>query len=609
MSIYKKGINDIKMAREIEYSMTNNCGIYMNQTVIGENTTPYHGLFIRQGENNKDEIYLSKVIEQVKIDGKVYNINDINTNEEKIGGVEYLEKSSRYPLPSMEYNISDLVKVEKKYVFDTDANILCINYDIENLSKSSCNIKVLPLVTKRGLFTTKRESMLKLNSDTVPNGVKVTLSITQKKFLHIQSLEGKFKSKPYYINGVKYLYKVSKDEEKMYLEDLYVPGFFEVNVKGKAKGRLSLYIACDMVNISDSEVSFDKLCEKQIEKNKMTTMGIDESFYELKSLAMSASELSYIDKENKKFVLLKSLPNVQNNTDYLKQIIRSIEGNYILLGRYKEAYIILNSIKEKLEKNKEEYTKQNYYELLFMFIEALNKYANSEKALRSEKKAIHEYIIKEVNNILDLKGEDKIYGEDYVINIDKKSYLLINVYWYNALRIYVNITDDVISTKIYKMVEDLRDHIINIFFDEENKVLKYEANDEPYANSDMLFAMDLSYPLIYDKMSMMVIDTAFKKLYTPYGIRRFEVHDKRYDGYVYPNLMATFVNGNLRQNGVTRATQKIAYNLVKELLQEINKASIGTVKYKYDEKTKKAYGMPINALTNAELIRLYNMLT
>ena len=77
MSIYKKGINDIKIAREIEYSMTNNCGIYMNQTVIGENTTPYHGLFIRQGENNKDEIYLSKVIEQIKIDGKVYNINDI----------------------------------------------------------------------------------------------------------------------------------------------------------------------------------------------------------------------------------------------------------------------------------------------------------------------------------------------------------------------------------------------------------------------------------------------------------------------------------------------------------------------------------------------------
>ena len=73
--------------------------------------------------------------------------------------------------------------------------------------------------------------------------------------------------------------------------------------------------------------------------------------------------------------------------------------------------------------------------------------------------------------------------------------------------------------------------------------------------------------------------------------------------------MTTFVNSNLRQNGVTRATQKISYNLVKELLAEINKETVGTVKYKYDEKTKKAYGMPVNALTNAELIRLYNMLT
>jgi len=107
---------------------------------------------------------------------------------------------------------------------------------------------------------------------------------------------------------------------------------------------------------------------------------------------------------------------------------------------------------------------------------------------------------------------------------------------------------------------------------------------------------------------MMIIDTAFKELYTPYGIRKFSVKSGKYDGYVYPHLMASFVNVNLRQNGVTRATQKIAYNLVKELLQEINKEVVGSIKYKYDEKTKKAYGMTINSLTNSEIIRLYNML-
>ena len=93
MSIYKKKVNNVETMRNIEYTMSNNLGIYMNQTVLGENTAPYHGLFIKQ-EENKDEVYLSKMMEQIKIDGNIYSISDISTNEEKYGGVEYLEDLS-----------------------------------------------------------------------------------------------------------------------------------------------------------------------------------------------------------------------------------------------------------------------------------------------------------------------------------------------------------------------------------------------------------------------------------------------------------------------------------------------------------------------------------
>lgn len=610
MSVYKKGISNVNNARNCEYIMTNNSGVYMSQTVIGENTAPYHGLFIKQEEMGKDEVYLSKMIEQIKINGKVYNINDIATNEEKVGGVEYLEEVNRYPVPSMKYVIDDLVSIEKKYVFSNNANVLCIEYEIVNLSKNSCNVKIMPLVTKRGIFTTKRESMLKLNSTaTSDSSVKVTLSITQNKFLYMQSLNSKFKHKPHYLSGVKYIYDLSKEESKMYLEDLYVSGYFELNIKGKAKTKTHIYVSCDNIDMLNEDLAFDKLCEAQIEKDKILTTGIDESFYELKSLALAASTLNYIDSKNKKFVLLKSIPNIQNSAEYLKQVIRSIEGNYILLGKYKEGYLILNSIKNRIELEKESYTKQEYYEILFMYIEALNKYANLDKSSKEEKEIIYEYIKEKIEEILNLSEEEKVLDDSYLICIEDKKYLLVNIYWYNALRIYINAKNDILPAKICKIVENLKDNIIDTFFDEEHKVLKYEASEKPYASSDMLFAMDLSYPLIYDKIAMKIIDTAFKELYTPYGMRKFSIKSGKYDGYVYPHLMSTFVNANLRQNGVTRATQKIAYNLVKELLQEINKKSIGTVKYKYDEKTKKAYGTPINALTNAELIRLYNMLT
>ena len=126
----------------------------------------------------------------------------------------------------------------------------------------------------------------------------------------------------------------------------------------------------------------------------------------------------------------------------------------------------------------------------------------------------------------------------------------------------------------------------------------------------MIYSLSLSYPVLKDtNMSMKLMDTAFKELYTAYGMRLGSVNTKQYDGYLYPHLMVHFLKANLRQMGVTRASQKLAYNLVKEVLGEIGKNTVGTVRYRYSEKKKKAYGYEVSALTNAELIRAFDMLT
>lgn len=72
--------------------------------------------------------------------------------------------------------------------------------------------------------------------------------------------------------------------------------------------------------------------------------------------------------------------------------------------------------------------------------------------------------------------------------------------------------------------------------------------------------------------------------------------------------MVHFLKANLRQMGVTRATQKLAYNLVKDVLAQIDKYTLDTVRYRYFEKTKKPCDIPVSSVTNAELIRLYDML-
>ncbi|MDD4375892.1 MAG: glycogen debranching enzyme N-terminal domain-containing protein [Clostridia bacterium] len=606
MKIYRKEIQQIDTGKKMEYVMSNGTGVYMSGTVIGENTAPYHGLFIKQKEQ-AEEIFLSKVIEEITIGSNQYHIYDIETSEKKYNGAEYLETFERYPYPKAEYIIED-VKITKSYIFSTRERVLCISYKIENKSKNIVNIKILPCITKREPFTTKRESMLKLNSIEAYDGCKITMSIKDNENLYIKSNNLKYKNKASYINGINYNHAISDEEVKTYIEDVFVPGEFSCKVKANTNKNIELYVSLDDIYLADEKYELEFLQNEWEQKNKLATVGIDGNYHELKALAISAKELSYIDNENKKIVLLKSLPNIQKRAVYLKQLILSIEGNYLILNKYKEAYRILNSIKYTIEKYIEELSPMDYYEVILMYIYSLMRYLSVVKCKKNEKEEIVKYITENVEKLL----EDKeLLDDKKLISIDNKKYLRLNSYWYNALKIYVDLgefTDSKVK-EIYSLAEAIREEIINKFWDEEKKVLKCEISEPSYATADMLYAINLTYPVVYDGIALKILDTCFKELYTPYGIRLGEKTSRAYDGYVYPHLTTLFISSNLRQNGVTRATQKITYNLVKELLAEISKQAIGTVKYKYSEKTKNAYGLPINTLTNAELIRLYNMLT
>ena len=126
----------------------------------------------------------------------------------------------------------------------------------------------------------------------------------------------------------------------------------------------------------------------------------------------------------------------------------------------------------------------------------------------------------------------------------------------------------------------------------------------------MMYALSLSYPCVYqNSIPFKLLDTIFKELYTPYGLRIFPKSSSKNKGLIYPRYMAHFVKANLRQNGVTRASQKIAYNLVRELLQDISKYENGGIKKVYHEKGIKVDNVGYDLLTNAEVIRLYDMLT
>lgn len=606
--VYKRINKSLKSDSKIEYIESNNQGIYINSSITGANFAPYHGIYIYQ-EPKQDTVYLSKMIDIVQIGHEKFNIMDIKTSENSYGGVEFLEQFANTPCPTYQYNINGCY-IEKKYKLDTNSKLLCIDYKVANSTGKTVKFSTSPCVTNRGVFSSKRQSDMKYTTSTKPTATKITLSIMDNKELHIASPNMKFEKKESYISGVNCDFETNDGIAKTYVEDLFVPGTFEASVKNGNTNTFSVFVsiqAIDIHSVKSQDIEIDIKA-----RDKIRYGHIDESYHELLDLAKTAYNLHYIDKDKKRLVLLEMLPSVYENDEYVKNIIISIEGNYLLLKRYKEAHKILESMMAKLKDETYKLSELARCETMLLFIEALNRYLVESEASSEQIREFYEYIKTNIYEYLDRKNKNVYADKEFLLVVEDKRYIKINSLWYNALRIFVELADKFHeeSEFIYTISETLRENIVKNFWDETNSVLKYESEETAYATFDMIYSLSLSYPVLKDQtMSMKLVDTAFKQLYTAYGMRLGKVNSKQYDGYLYPHLMVHFLKANLRQMGVTRASQKLAYNLVKETLGEIGKNTVGTVRYRYNEKTKKAYGYEVSAITNAELIRAFDMLT
>lgn len=591
-----------------EFVLSNNLGIYVNTTVTGRNIAPYHGLYINQRIKN-DEIYLSKMIEIIEIGKDKYYIDDYKTSEKKYGGVENLEIFNSYPVPTYIYEFPG-VRLTKKIKLVQDKKILVVEYKIENDTQKMVKLTVRPCVTKRDLFGVKRASNLKFTEVFNSTATKICLSISENIYLYLKSKNMKYDRKEDYIRGINYDYMSSDGNLKTYVEDLYIPGNFEAVTKSL---NTNTYAICVMQQDDDAQ----SINSMDIETDTIQSIGdkiikINENYDELKALALTAYLFNYIDEESKSMVLLESIPYIKENDDYIKNIIAAIEGNYLILGRFKEAKKILESMKNKLIREKELLNNLDRCEAELLYVEALNRYVQRLRCDKIEIRELYQYIKDVIEGYINKSDKEVFMDDDYLLQVNSKKYIKINALWYNALKVLEFFEEKFVenSDKTHELAKKVQESIIESFYDDISSTMKYELKEKAFANFDMIYTLSLSYPVVTDeKIFMKLVDTAFKKLYTPFGMRISEKNSYLYDGYTYPHLMVHFLKANLRQMGVTRATQKLAYNLVKEILQEINKDAIGSVKYKYSEQTKKSYGYFASSLTNAEIIRAYDMLT
>lgn len=600
---YKREINNYEQAKQIEYDFTDNSKVCFCTAGNLQTKKPYHGMYIKDSK-----VLLENLVETFETDTTTYKIVELETKNKELTAREYV---TNIDLDNnlFEYSFADL-SYSKRFAFEEQNGTLCIEYIIKNNSRSDVKFKVIPLITYRDYYNMKNKSMLKFNQRDTDDGTFVALSVLNQENIVLKSDKMRWDNDNNVLKDVKHELITKDYKKEIYFEDLVICGNFCAEIKGLSETKLYVFVSYKDIDIEKLDVL--SIFNNIQARNKNITFDVDENFVELIDLSKSMlnthfkdlmiSTIPYRKQYNDEYLkLLPEISEKQLNEDIeeLINITRSIEGQYLYYKKVKEAKVtVLNVykiIKEMSKLELTEHQKERLNVLKLWYIESVNRVLQKEGRIELYMDSIKDilyYFIEPENRATCFKTIE------------------ITALMLNAVKIYLNILTWIgDSDKQMEIQEEyFSDLIKREFWVKEKNIMKRDLREEEqYANVEMLYTLSLSFPCVSDDIPNKILDTVFKELYTPYGLRMTSKTSTKYDGLIYPKYMAHFIKANLRLTGITRASQKIAFNLVKELLQDVGKYVNGGTKKIYSDRGIAIDSMSYDILTNAEMVRLYHM--
>ena len=600
---YKREINNYDKARQIEYSISDNSKVCFCTTGTLQTRKPYHGMYIKDSK-----VLMENIVETFTVDNSTYKIVEIDTKSKELLTRDYLTNID-LEKNLFEYNFSD-ISFSKRFAFDEKEGILCIEYTIKNNTRSNIKFKAIPLITYRDFFNMKNTSMLKFNQRDTEDGTFIALSVLNQENLVLKSDKMCWTNDNNALRDVKHEMITEDIKKEVYYEDLIICGDFSSDIKGLSETKLYLYISYKDFNIEN--INPLSILNNIESRNKNITFDLDENYVELMDMSKSIlnthfeglmiSSLPYKKQYNDEYISkIPELTSKQIDEDIeeLINITRSVEGQYLFYKKIKEAKRTVLTV--------------------YKIIKEMSKIDLSEKQIE-RLNVLKLWYIESVNRVLQKEGRIELYMDSikeilyYFIEPENRATCFktieIAALMLNAIKVYLNILTWIGDSDKQMEIQEkyFSDLIRRDFWISEKNIMKRDLRDEEhFANVEMLYTLSLSFPGVNDEIPNKLLDTVFKELYTPYGLRTVSKYCPEYNGLIYPKYMSHFIKANLRLTGITRASQKIAFNLVKELLQDVGKYINGGTKKIYSDKGISIDSMSYDVLTNAEMVRLYHM--
>ena len=518
-----------------ELLRTNRSGAYSCSTIVDCNTRKYHGLLVVPVPELDDEnhVLLSSLDPTVIQHGAEFNLglHKYQGNNYSPKGHKYIREFDCDKVPTTVYRVGGVI-LKKEVVFQHYEDRILIRYTLVD-AHSATTLRFRPFLAFRSVrqFTHENSTASRAYEE-VDNGIR-TKMYAGYPFLYMQfSKKNQFVFHPDWYRGVEY----PKEQERGYAsnEDLYVPGYFEMDIK---KGESVVFSA------STSQIkttTLRSLFEKEVEARAPR----DNFFHCLVNAAHQFHKREKNDdryllagypwfkcRTRDTFIALPGLTLAIDEQDYFELVMKTAEKG---LREFMEGKPITAKIYEMEQPD-----------VPLWAVWAIQQYAKSagrDKCSQMYGKLLEDiihYIIDGNHPNLRLDDNGLLYadGRDKAVTwmnstangrpvVPRSGYIVeFNALWYNALKFCASIATDNGRVDEAAELNDLADvageSFVNTFLNEYGYLYDYvDGNMVDWSvRPNMVFAVAFDYSPLSKEQKRSVLDICTRELLTPKGLR------------------------------------------------------------------------------------------
>ncbi len=519
-----------------EMLRTNQAGAYHCTTIVGCNTRKQHGLLVIPmpgREEYNPHVLLSSLDETVIQHGAPFNlgIHRYQGGVYSPNGHKYIREFDCESVPRITYRVGGVILTKEK-VFISEDNRILIRYTLVE-AHSPTTLQFRPFLAFR-----EANSLCiandRLNGEMTPvdNGVSCCLYEGYPTLYMQTSRKPEWVNDPHWYNGLEYV----KDLERgvPYCEDLFVPGYFSINIK---KGE-SIIFSAGTSPVSPR--SLTKMYEKEIAGRTRRT-----SFF---NCLKNAAKQFYLKSGEEKYML----SGYPWGTILARNTLMSLPGNTLAIDHKEDFELIMDSMIKALN----DYMSQGKLSTMIhgidlpdvplWFMWAIQQYAKS--ASKEETRNRYMSTVKDVigyvmnnlhpNLIVDINGLVETNGLSQPVSwmngmldnhplVPRTGKLVeFNALWYNALMFAAELAegDESLSFEVAdwkELAEKMKQPFIDTFLNEAGYL--YDYVNGSYADlsvrPNMAIAIGLDYSPLDRRQRKSVLDIVTRELLTPKGLR------------------------------------------------------------------------------------------